>query len=360
MICNLILIFSICLFNNSNAFKITYISTINKCGIATYTRHLVNELNRLGESAKIINSLQSANSIINELEKEIPDIINLQFSAGTVNLDFLKVADWAKLNDVKFIVTVHENFFWLPDLILKADKVILHKDDIKSDSLKYISIPMAVPNFELKYTKSELRKKYSYNNNDIIISTFGFMIGWKNHAKIVYKLTPYLNKNKNIKLQLLTSYSTRIDLRNEDKKIKKAIKDSNVSNQIVHITDFLPDKEICERLYISDLGFLWGEKDYAIKVLGSTPNTTSASDKQFVSARLPLVIVDCAHYHNCNTGVVKTNQNIRQFIDTIIKTVEDKQKLEKLRKEMDDKYQKNCSSTIINKHLEVFYSLLKS
>ena len=118
-----IIILLMYLFNNSKAFKITYISTMYKCGIAYYTRRLVNELNSLGESAKIINSLKSADSIINKLKKEIPDIINLQFSASSVRLDFLKVVNWAKLNNVKFVITVHENFSSLSNLILKADKI---------------------------------------------------------------------------------------------------------------------------------------------------------------------------------------------------------------------------------------------
>jgi hypothetical protein len=338
--------------------SIVYISTIGKCGIAVCTKHIVDELNNLGHQASIIDSLKPAQEIINELKEINPEIINLQFSAGTMRMDILEVVDWAKQQKIKTAVVVHENFFWLPQLIEKVDKVILFNDQIMENNHKYVLIPMAVPSFDKLESRSNLRKKYSFKDNDIIISTFGFMIGWKQHDIIIEKLKPYMDKNQNIKLQFLTSMPGRIDLTKEKNKIKKAIEKSGQKKNIIHLTSFLTEQEVNERLTISDVGFLWGLNDYARKILGDKPNTTSASDKQFVSARLPLIAVDCPHYHDCNLGVIKTEENMNKFISTIISVSKNKKLLEKLKNEMEIKYQDNCIKNLIKKHIETFEEIL--
>jgi hypothetical protein len=217
---------------------------------------------------------------------------------------------------------------------------------------------MAIPSFFNLYSKSNLRKKYGYKDSDIIISTFGFMIGWKRHDIIIENLKTYMDKDPKIKLQFLTAMPGRIDLSKEKNRIKKAIEKSGHKKNITHLTNFLTEQEVNERLAMSDVGFLWGLNDYARKILGDKPNTTSASDKQFVSARLPLVAVDCPHYHNCNLGVIKTDENMKNFISTIIKVSKNKELLAKLRNEMEVKYQDNCIKSLIKKHIETFEEIL--
>lgn len=345
---------------NSNIFtiSISYISTIGKCGIAVCTKHLVDELNNLGHQASIIDSLLPVKNIIDELSKNKPDIINLQFSAGTMRIDILEVVDWAKKQNIKIIVTVHENFVWLPKLINKVDKVILFNNQIMENNHKYALIPMAVPSFDNLESKSNLRKKYGFKDNDIIISTFGFMINWKQHDIIIEKLKPCMDKNQNIKLQFLTSMTSRIDLTKEKNKIKKSIEKSGHEKNIIHLTNFLSEQEVNERLTMSDVGFLWGLNNYGKKMLGDKPNTTSASDKQFVAARLPLIAVDCQHYHNCNLGVIKTEENMNEFISTIISVSKNKKLLVQLKDEMEIKYQANCIKSLIKKHIEIFEEIL--
>jgi hypothetical protein len=223
---------------------------------------------------------------------------------------------------------------------------------------KYVLIPMAVPSFDNLESKSNLRKKYGFKDNDIIISTFGFMIGWKQHYIIVENLKKYLDKDPKIKLQFLTAIPGRMDLSKEKNKIKKAIEKSGHKKNITHLTNFLSEKEVNERLTMSDVGFLWGLNNYGKKKLGDKPNTTSASDKQFVAARLPLIAVDCQHYHNCNLGVIKTKENMNEFISTIISVSKNKKLLVQLKDEMEIKYQANCIKSLIKKHIEIFEEIL--
>ena len=223
---------------------------------------------------------------------------------------------------------------------------------------KFVLIPMAVPNFDNIESRSNLRKKYGFKDTDIIISTFGFMIGWKQHDVIIENLKQYMDNDPNIQLQLITSMPSRMDLTEEKNKIKQAIEKSGNKQRIIHLTDFLSEQEVNERLSLSNVGFLWGLSDYGVKILGKKPNTTSASDKQFIAARLPLIAIDCPHYHNSDLGVIKTETNMQTFIKTIITTSHNKNLLKKLKNEMEIKYHDNCVKTIINKHITVFNEVL--
>lgn len=352
-----VLVFLIICNFNLFGIHISYISTVGKCGIATCTKHICDELNKLGHNANIIDSLLPAENIIEEISKNNSVIINLQYSATTMRQDIMEVVDWAKKQNIKIILTVHENYYWLPSLIDKVDKVILFNDQIMENNDKYILIPHAVPNFENLESRSKLRKKYGFKENDIIISTFGFMIDWKKHDVIIAKFKKFMDRESNIRLQLLTSTTDRFDLSEQKIKIKRAISKSGHSKKIIHITDFLPEAEINERLYLSDIGYLWGDKNYA-KSLGENPNTTSGAHNQFVSARLPLVVVDCPHYHDCNSGVIKTTENMDLFIKKILSTLKNKNLLNKLRAEMEIKFQNNCIKNLIHRHIKTFEEVL--
>ena len=136
-----------------------------------------------------------------------------------------------------------------------------------------------------------------------------------------------------------------------NEKIKEVIKKYKIEDQVIHITNFLSQQELSERLWISDLGYLWGD--------GSI-NASSASIKEFISARLPAVVTNSQRYmHDKVLGIIKTNEKLESFAEEIFNLLKDSKKLYVLRNQLEKEYKHLNYNYIFNLHLKVFNNCLK-
>lgn len=333
----------------------------DKCGIAMYTEHIYNALKKSGYNVRVYSNNLPIKLFFRKIKKDKINILNIQYEPGLFHFgknlvarnlkEFVELLKKIKNENIKIILTMHMEFPDSKYLLELADRCIYTRPPIYfKDKSKSNIIPIGVPVYETNLNKKKLRKKYGFDLNDKIISTTGFMLIPKEFGKTINELGPLIKKNPNYKIQLLTSFTDRSDYlikqsKTEYDNIKKAIKLNNIENQVIHITKFLPQKELNERLFISDIGFLWGDESL---------NASSASIKEFIASRLPLIVNDSPRYLNDSIpGILKTPNNKSIFAQNIIETLNDDAKLQRMKTELEKSYKMLNNDEIIKEHLKV-------
>lgn len=335
--------------------KVAYWSTWKvKCGIAQYTENLYNALIKKGYKVTAYPHNITHDKLMQALEIDKPNILNIQYEPGIMPPTpvLIGLIEKIKKNNIKIILTVHNETADVKTLYNLVDALIYHKKSLYFNSPnKLNTIPFGIPVFNPENSKLNLRKKYNFKPNDVIISTAGFMTPWKEYPSILEELVPWLKSSKFNKVQLLTSFNdiSYAYSKIEFNKIKKVIKDNSIHNQVIHITKYLSQQELNERLWISDLGYLWGNIQ---------SNGTSASCKEFVASRLPFITTNSNHFHDINIGVLKTDKDKNKFIEAIKNTINNTETKKRLLWQLHSYYSKFNNDNIITQHLIVFNKVL--
>lgn len=320
------------------------------CGIAVYTEHLANALEHHHVQVFPYSNSLSPEKLLLQTDTDRPHIINIQYEPAIVPGPSQLIALIRELRNrrIKVALTYHSESEATKQLCSVSDLSIFHRIPQRVDlGRSIIRLPMGVPVFNPLESKSSLRKKYGFSNRDKILVTTGFMFTWKQQADILARLTPYLKNDKHLKVQLLTAFNSVNpgECVLEKENIEKVIRENSLEAQVFHITDFLSQEELSERLYLSDLGYLWS---------GIITTSTSAAGKEFITARLPLVATTSTHYHDLTIGTVKTEMNKELFISKIIETINNKNLLNDLSEKMDLHYSQINNNNVILQHLEAY------
>ena len=116
-------------------------------------------------------------------------------------------------------------------------------------------------------------------------------------------------------------------------KINELVENSDVKEQIFLAGKYTATDEYFLRLHFSNLGFAWYD--------GSL-TSSSAVEKDFISARLPLIANDSPHFHLENgNGLIKVNGDIYEFLNKIYLTIEDTHLLNDLSVKMEENYHRD-------------------
>ena len=330
-----------------------------RCGIATYTKHHYDALVNLGHKVTVYDYALAQEEILKKIQDDKLDIFHVQYERGFLPHqpveEFVAFLKHVKDLEIKVVVTMHSEEMCTVDVAKVADRCIYHKEPIYIDRRSHTKLHVVshgVPLYESCNSREKLREKYGFSPHEKILTTFGFLVSWKKHAEILDLLAPVLKKNPHYKVQLLTAFNDYDPAAclAEKEKIKQVITKHTIQEQVVHITEFLSDQEVHERLYCSDLGYLWGDV-----------NSTSSSGafKQFIAARLPFVATECTHYPRITQGIIRTPINKGLFIATLDKTLRTAD-LHQLRAELEKVYQELNYKKIIMQHIDIYTQALAS
>lgn len=344
---------------NGTKLTIGFLSSCNiKCGIASYTNHHIQALSRLGHQVLCYSSNQPPSLLLVQMQKDKISILHIQYEPGLYQtyyapaqlINFIKNA---QQSGIKIVITMHKEDQNTVAIAEAADARIYHKPSqyIASSKPYIFVVPHGVPVFIPSLNRNALRKKYGFSHNDIILTCFGFLEPSKEHATILKALVPLIKSNQNYRIQLLTSLNDHFleTSKNEAIKIKKVIERYKLKKQVVHITEFLPQHEISERLYLSDLGYLW---------INHNTQSSSGAFKEFIAAKLPLVCPNSTHYYDSPAGIIKTPLDKKKFISKIQSMLSNQELLTSLKKQLNSYYNEFNYDTLIKKHLQIYASIL--
>lgn len=337
---------------NSQTLKIGYWSTVGvQCGIAVYTQHLCDALKVAGYTTFLYSFKTPLKEVLESIKKDQINVLNIQYEPSYMPSDkeFVWFLTELRKMRVKVVITVHSDGDRLKYYVPLVNHFIYHKNpQYVTEKNKTTVIHMGIPVFTPPASRKILREKYGFSEDLKILSTTGFLLAWKEYSTMLELLIPWLVSDPKHHIQMLTSYNTHAwdPSPIEDQKIKNIIKKHQIEKQITYITTFLSQEELNERLWISDLAYLWGCLKSA---------TSSATASQFMGSRLPVVATDSPHFDDLIAGSIKTPQDRKLFISTILQTIQNADLLKELRDEQEKYYQDLNYETIVRKHLSVFY-----
>jgi glycosyltransferase involved in cell wall biosynthesis len=324
------------------------------CGIAEYTKHMQEAFQRKGYSTFQYSHYMQPEDVIAQIKADKIDVLNIQYDHGLFPDELPAIINTIKSFGTKVIVTVHAESLYVKTLYEVADTFIYHKMPtlFAANDPKISVIPMGVPLFTAPDSRSNLRKKYGYSDDDLILVTTGFLLPTKAIPTIIHVVGPYLQKDPRIKVQLITPFATRF-LETSQRlhyALQKIIARWNLGKRIRVITDFVPQQELSERIWISDLGYQWFETDTA---------STSAAVHQYITARVPVVTSPSTHFHDMNTGVIKTPFNRYQFTQVVINTLYNEKKRTELKNELENEYRSLNMNVAIERYLDIYNTILR-
>lgn len=316
------------------------------CGIAEYTKTLIENMEQFACDVTVLpNDKLSACAVKF-------DIVHIQYEPGLFLPFKDKFFDFlVSCKKNKIIATTHHYDEWFEKVIEPlCDFVIVHSRDI-SESPKRKYFIQGCPVF-LEQDKTPLREKYNLPQDAKILASFGFIMFWKNIIESFACLAPIIKQDKNIYLQLLhAKHPKAMNLGyTTEQSITETIKYHGIEEQVFVSHDFLSKKEINERLQASDLGFIAGKAD---------SKGSSASNKEFIAARCPLILFKCSHFGDLEKGILFVeDDSIHHFTSVLLETLYNEKKLTLLKQEQKDNYEELNYEKIAEKHYEIYQTLL--
>lgn len=322
-----------------------------KCGIAMYTKHIVNALKAQGYKVTVYPHNLPPAEIIKRIKNDKISVLNIEYESSIMPPlpKLIETIKMIKSNKVKVILTVHTETPAIKELHSYVDRFIYHKPaNYYPSSSKVAIIRMGVPVFNTPDNKNNIKRKYGFQDKDIIISTIGFLASTKEYPEMLRRLVQWLQLSPHHKVQLLASHNNSSSMASkvslaEHHKINAVIKHHNIAHQVIHIPQFISQQEISERLWMSDIGFLWMAKD---------TRGSSAACKEFITARLPVVITDSTHYHDQKKGVIKVTRDKDHFINILLSSLKSPI-LKILKNDLQMLYNKLNYNNLIHEYIKV-------
>jgi glycosyltransferase involved in cell wall biosynthesis len=211
-----------------------------------------------------------------------------------------------------------------------------------------IEIPLGCPIYEPETGRLDLRARLGFQPDDIVVTTLGFLSQWK---KIPATLEAILSKAKNSRLvfQIQTPRHFSNQESEHEEVAIRAVMAKYPQVQTRLSTDFLPEKDLLDRVYASDLGFVFH---------GQNTDSVSAANKQFVSARCPLVITESTHGADLKGGVVRVpGFDVAVFAAEVLRIAQNADLRDRLRGDMADEYARINMDVVAEKYMELLGGL---
>lgn len=303
---------------------------VNNCGVGQYTRMLNASI---GEATDVIPV-----DILSLDPKAVgdADIVHVQHepSISPKNLEG-SMREWK--NEGQRVVVTYHNID--PNLVSHhlndqlVDLALIHwppiGHEIPKDPRIKILGGMGCPVFDPPKwdTRVEMRKIFSLKPESRVISTFGFASVGRGHFEVPEEMVAYLVANSDVEMQIITpgNFLNDLGLQIVYQNLIDLATRYNLRDRIHLLTDFMPDREVLQRLWCSDVGYLY---------LGVNTMSSSSAIRFFISARLPTVITPTTHFTDVKRGIVCTDGfGLAEFCQVIIGLLNDSEKRNRLARE---------------------------
>ncbi len=326
--------------------KIGWVSSYNsKCGIASYSEHLINAIGKpitifapivddtiVEDSSNIHrcwsmgdgNSLDKLTKTINENGIETL-IIQFNYSFFDFNYfyDFLskEIASGRSIimvmhSTLDAELTPHKKLAQLIPLMAKLSRVLVHSINDLNRLKEYglVDNVALFPHGILDYTPVPKPKE----TQSFLLSTYGFFLPHKGLLEIIDVVDILTKKGLDIKLQMVNSaYPVDIS-QNLIDEAKDKILLLGLDDKIELITDFLADEESLDRLSSSDL-ILFPYQE--------TGESSSASVRYGLASNRPVAVTPLAIFDDVSSASYRlsgtTPQKMAESIEKIIEDIKD-------------------------------------
>lgn len=333
--------------------SVVQVSTTDvNCGIGAYTRQLMAALEgATSQQCVEVQTLRTAD--------QVPDcdLVHWHWEAAISPPESLfRDTLWSlRLRGIPILMTFHSirssliNDMFAKQLI-SAGVVHWLPPGIQADERLHVLGGMGCPMFNppALVEREEMRARFGFGPFDTIISTFGFASVGRGHYEVLEQIAPFLQTHPQVKLQLIlpANFLNEAGKNFVHQKIRTIAQQYKIEQQIHLIPEYLPDLEALQRLWISDVGYLYIEIHTA---------SSSAALRFFISARCPLVANDSSHFADVPCGVQRVPTfNLTEFSQAVLAATRNRALLSKLKNEHEQTYEQFVWPKFAEKYLTYY------
>ena len=224
-----------------------------------------------------------------------------------------------------------------------VDKYVLHRTYPDAGSLSVV-IPLGAPLYDPPAEgRSALRSRFGLPEDKFVLTTVGFLAEWKRMPEVVERLADVLPGSMLVRVQAPLPYlAAGKAYYQQDIALKKAAE--KWPGRVISSTDFLSEKDLTDLVHASDLGFVFHPQD---------TGSVSAATKQFVSARVPVVVTGSTHASDVVRGVRRVGSfEIDAFVREVVRIAADVELMGKLRKGIALEYDRINMDVVAARYVE--------
>lgn len=328
----------------SRSTRLLLISSWNTaCGIAEYTKTLVHNLKELRPEIEI--EVITPEQMMKGYDTRA-SLIHVQYEPNLYDREAL--ARFLEIQTVPVLLTAHYYDSYISGRYLPSlAHVITHNPDLPEHD-KHVYMVQGCPVFE-EQDMMAMRKRYCLPDDKVILSEFGFIMPWK---QIDYffcgYMAPTLKRRPDLYVQMMHAPYPKFPglAERTQRNIQDAIAEFGIEDQVLCLFKMLSKEEINERLQASDMGYIWGRAE---------SRGSSATTKEFISGRCPVVVPVSPHYADLNKGLVKVPLGgAEEFAQYVERVAFDAEWREHLRREQCENYEAYNYRRVAEKHVEVY------
>jgi glycosyltransferase involved in cell wall biosynthesis len=337
--------------------KIGWVTTWNsKCGIATYSKFLIDQFSKENDIKIFANKLSDIDILnvdqelnveriwiegqtdLNEFYKVLLDsnidTCIIQFNFGFFNIYALEdLIQKLILKDKKVLIEFHsvadvnkENFKVslknIKNTLQKVDKLLVHNiadlNILKDfDLINNVTLfPHGVQEINIDDSSVYNKKKELCIEGNFVISSYGFLLPQKGILELIKAFAIVKQQKENVYLLLVNAIYPVGESIAYAKECKELVTELNLEDSILMLNDFLSDEESLIYLKCSDL---------IVLPYKETKESASGAARYALSAKKPLLctpqyifkdVEDLVHYTE--------DDNISSLVNSLLKLINDK------------------------------------
>jgi hypothetical protein len=213
-----------------------------------------------------------------------------------------------------------------------VDLFILHReylDRSKVSGRNFAIIPHGCPVYDVmsEIRRNEYRERKEWAGR-FVVTTIGFLSSWKQTGMIVESLLRTI-ANKDVLFVVHGSRPLGTTVPPPDEP-KLRLLEQRFPGRLQFTTDFLPEEDLLDFISASDLGFVYH---------GVDSGSVSGATKQFVSARMPVVITSSSHASDLKKGIVRVSgRDATSFCREVARVIDNVTLQEHLKLEQEQNY----------------------
>jgi len=339
--------------------KIGWITSWNtKCGIATYSEHLINgmykEVTVLAGYTKQLTAKDDVNvhrcwypgeeDDLIELAKKVDELdlntLVIQFNYGFFNFDSLNKFLEEQVSKNRTIVVMlhatkdpthvtHKKLEKLIDTFKQCDRLLVHShgDLNRLKGYNLLENVALFPHGVLDWTNPNKTHK----NTIFTVASYGFFLPHKGLLELIEAISLLVVKGIEIRLKMVNAEYPVPESAMIVEKAKEIIRKKGLNNHVELHTDFLPDKESLSLLAKADLIVFPYQK---------TGESSSAAVRYGLATEKPIAVTPLAIFDDVDRAVSKlpgtTDKEIAEGIESLMhEIVENSEKVQKQKSDAD-------------------------
>ena len=329
---------------------VTIHSPHERCGIREYGRQLDTSLEECGLRV-VPTNFADAEAAVSAADAD--SVLLVHFEWGLLQRGFRDVLARARVRGARVVFCCH----WFGQRVVDefddlVDRFVAHRDYADVFDERVVELPLACPNYAPPDDRRDLRRRLGLPEDATILVTAGFLSAWKEYPVVVDAVMRRWPRDGEHFLQVLAPLPFHGDATGEEVRVRRVVASyPDLAGRVLFSTDFRTEVEVLDRIYASDVGFVFHRQD---------TGSVSAAAKLFVATRRPFVVTSSSHVSDVRArggASCVESRSPDALADEVWRLARDGAARDRVRAAADAEYEKICMDAVARRYRDLLREL---